>query len=60
MPLAGCSGCRYVSDVLKSAAHRDFCFANFLKDNDIFKEAMKEEVVVEKKTVDHCTIVECS
>lgn len=46
--------------MLKSAAHRDFCFANFLKDNDIFKEAMKEEVVVEKKTVDHCTIVECS
>lgn len=43
-----------MSDELKSNVFSGYCFANFLKDNAIFKEAMKEEVVVEKKPVDHC------
>lgn len=45
-----------MSDELKSGVFSGYCFANFLKDNAMFKEAMKEEVVVEKKPVDHCML----
>ena len=44
-----------MSNELKSNVFSGYCFANFLKDNAIFKEAMKEEAIVEKKPVDHCT-----